>query len=260
MLTQNIRALRSLSSRSSRPPLQPRPSSSPATTRRPPSPHHQSSQASGTPPSGAKDLWAVKNLAKFLELCHRQVNRGVLYSQSVSVVKEAMVEILPAMRTLNPCFTKGGMTLKYRSLLSEYLKVRTLLRPGVEYDNETGEISAPEEIWEVFEARYPDLSWIRDKGFPCMNEMRHLWPFHSEMTIAETESYNYVSLRPEDDNGLSWATARREKRKRTDLEWNESLRPSSGVSDPSSAAPRPQKLKRVERKQRYDKFYPFSTL
>ncbi|KAK1997041.1 hypothetical protein LX36DRAFT_671285 [Colletotrichum falcatum] len=254
----NTLSKKSLGSGSSPPPLPSKASSlslSPATPRRRPSPRGQSPQTSGGSQPGAQNLWAVTNLAKFLELCHKQINRGVLYNQRYSVVKEAMAEILPAMRTLNPCFTKGGMTTKYRSLLSDYPKVRTLLRPGVQYENETGKFSAPEEIWERFEERYPNLAWVRDDGFPCLNEMKHLWPYISELTIAEAESCNYLALLPEDIHigVLSRATINQGKRKRPGSERDEDHRPPPGVDGPSSDVPRPlRKYRRVERERRLD--------
>ncbi|KAK2024584.1 hypothetical protein LX32DRAFT_656119 [Colletotrichum zoysiae] len=78
----------------------------------------------------------------FLKLCQRQIDRSVLRVKTYAVAKNAVLEILPGTRTLNPCFAKRGG--------------RTLLRPGAEYDDVKGGVSAPEGISEVLKTRAVD--------------------------------------------------------------------------------------------------------
>ncbi|KDN63339.1 hypothetical protein CSUB01_10156 [Colletotrichum sublineola] len=80
------------------------------------------------------------------------------------------------MNEVNPQLSVSALYTKYRHLLAAFRKVKTLIRSGVGYDNDSGIITTSDESWEAFEKRFPQLKSIRSRGFPYMDEMGNLWP------------------------------------------------------------------------------------
>ncbi|KDN60005.1 hypothetical protein CSUB01_08016 [Colletotrichum sublineola] len=95
--------------------------------------------------------------------------------------------------------------------------LKTLIRSGVGYDNNTGIITTSEESWQTFEERFPYLKSIRSKGFPYMDEMGELWPEEvatGRYIVEVDEANNQQEVDEEDEAEEEQQSAVGNRRKR----------------------------------------------
>ncbi|KAE9574488.1 hypothetical protein CGMCC3_g9422 [Colletotrichum fructicola] len=169
-------------------------------------------------PSNQRFSWKKEYLLRYVLLCTEQVRDGVLINMRAPIVKAGMANILPQLQEAFPGvrFTATALFNKYRSLLSEYRKVRGLLKSGVGYNNASGIVSTTEDAWKEFVALYKNMGWVKSKGFLYMDEMDQLWPnetatgaYITEADDANDLDNNHAS---EEEDQLSQSQYRRRRR------------------------------------------------
>ncbi|KAJ0334948.1 hypothetical protein COL154_013591 [Colletotrichum chrysophilum] len=208
-------------------------------------------------------------LRLFLILTQEQVNEGNLPNNRSPYVNRAMGNIVPQMQAEfpePPGYTRKTLVNKFKSLSCEWHKVKSLLRSGVEYDNESGMIYTSEDCWQDFIAKNPYLRAIRKKGFPFIDECRVLWPdqVSTGQYIVEASGANAIEITSDDEDeaeevGVALGEpSRRQKRKQSNFD-DPGDNPVADAAAPtvaSSAEPVRRRLTRQgeERSHQFDKF------
>jgi len=152
-----------------------------------------------------------------------------------------MANILPTLKAAYPGppdFTVTVLVNKYRATSTDYRKVRTLLRSGVGYNNETGIIETLDEKWEVFTKRFPYLKSIRNKGFPYMDEMAVVWPSEiptGAYIVEANEANNPTEISDGDEEEELVGSRQQQKKRKRPTDFDPDTNPFA--SDPSTEVP-----------------------